>query len=380
MQYKDTTKDVETISKELGVRYLVEGSVRRHGDDLRISAELIDAQSQQQVWADSFKGTMADVFDIQESVSLEIVDALTVTLSPTEKTVLSKRSTRSAEAFDCYLRARDFLYRLTKANTEFAIQLFKICTDMDHKYAAAYAGLAEAYGLLYQLFDRNEEWLDKANSYSTTALMYDPESSEAYSALSLVYWNRGMDEESLSAGVKAVTISPDNYIARWILGRIHMTNDRPRQAVEQFEIVVRLSPEFYTALSDLHNCYINLNEPEKVQEVTDKALELFPTYLSQHPDDGRGHMIFAGILSYGGHIERAESELKKALELSPNDSLMMYNAACIYSQLGNSDRAVETLRNAIDAGFKFIQWMRSDPDLQPLRERDDFRELLARFE
>jgi TolB-like protein/tetratricopeptide (TPR) repeat protein len=380
MQYKETTKDVGTISKELGVRYLVEGSVRRHGDALRISAELIDAQSQQQVWADSFKGTMADVFDIQESVSIEIVDALTVELTPTEKDVLSKRSTKNAEAFDCYLRARDFLYRLTKENTKFAIQLFKICIDLDHQYAAAYAGIAEAYGRLYQLFDRNEEWLEKANTYSTTALMYDPASSEAYSALALVRWNRGKDEEALATGIKAVELAPDNYIARWILGRIHWTNDRPRQAAEQFETVLRLDPDFYTARTDLHLCYVNLGEKEKADEVRDEAIALMPGYLSQHPDDARVHMLYANLLSNADRLDDANVELTKALELSPNDSLMIYNAACIYAKMGDNERAVKQLCEAVDAGFKFIQWMLHDPDLQELKDRKDFQEMLSRVE
>ncbi len=119
MQYKGTKKDIKSIGRELGARYIMEGSVRKFQDDLRITAQLIDVDSDEQLWAETYKGKLADVFDIQEKVSKQIVDALMVKLTPTEKIVLSKRSTLNPEAFDCNLRARDFLYRYNKNHLDF---------------------------------------------------------------------------------------------------------------------------------------------------------------------------------------------------------------------------------------------------------------------
>jgi serine/threonine protein kinase len=125
LQYKNTVKDIKTIGKELGIRYLLEGSVRKFQDNLRIAVQFIDVDNGRQLWAESFKGKMEDVFDIQEKVSKQVVEALMVKLSPNEKIILTKRSTVNAEAFDCYLRAREFLYRRTKSSLQFAIHLFQ---------------------------------------------------------------------------------------------------------------------------------------------------------------------------------------------------------------------------------------------------------------
>ena len=141
VQYKNTSKDIKTIGRELGIRYLLEGSVRKFQDNLRITVQFIDVENGRQLWAESFKGKMEDVFDIQEQVSKQVVDALMIKLSPNEKVILSKRSTVNAEAFDCYLRAREFLYRRTKSSLQFAIHLFQKAIELDTRYAAAYAGV-----------------------------------------------------------------------------------------------------------------------------------------------------------------------------------------------------------------------------------------------
>src|SRR5208283_1707468 len=141
MHYKGSSKDVKTIGKELGTRYILSGSVRKFQADLRITVELIDVELDTQLWAETYKGKLDDVFDIQEKVSKQIVEALMVKLSPTEKIVLTKRSTLNPEAFDCNLRARNFLYQRTKKSMHFAVQLFQKAIELDPRYADAYAGL-----------------------------------------------------------------------------------------------------------------------------------------------------------------------------------------------------------------------------------------------
>jgi serine/threonine protein kinase len=155
MQYKGTKKDIKTIGRELGARYIIEGSVRKFQDNLRIAVQLIDVESDRQLWAETYKGKLADVFDIQEQVSKQIVDALMVKLSPTERIILSKRPTANAEAFDYNLKARNYFYRLTKNNVKLGIQLFHKAIELDPRYADAFAGLGEAHALYYAYFERS---------------------------------------------------------------------------------------------------------------------------------------------------------------------------------------------------------------------------------
>ena len=376
MQYKGTKKDIKTIGRELGARYIMEGSVRKFQDSLRITAQLIDVETDAQLWAETYKGKLADVFDIQEQVSRRIVDALMVKLTPTEKVVLTKRSTLNAEAFDCNLRARDFLNRRTKNSIQFAIQLFQKSIEIDPRYAAAYAGLGEAYATFYQQQERKENWLDKAVETSLKALMYDPTLSEGHAALGLAYFEKGSLDEAQAESQKAIELDPNNYTGYWILGRIYHTTDRDREAIDLFKKVIELNPDFYSAHGDLKDVYERLGETEKYTETLQDSLQFYPRYLSQHPDDARAYMYHAIILAQAGKSEEAKVEAAKAIELSPGDAPMMYNAACVYARLGENGRALETLKNAVASGYEYYEWIKRDPDLESIRNEPEYIELM----
>jgi tetratricopeptide (TPR) repeat protein len=376
MQYKDTKKDIKTIGKELGVRYIMEGSVRKFQENLRITAQLIDVDSDTQLWAETYKGKLADVFDIQEQVSKQIVEALMVKLTPTEKVVLSKRSTVDPEAFDCNLRARNFLYRRTRNDVQFAIQLFQKAIELDQRYAAAYAGLGEAYATLYQVFERKDLWLDKALETSLKALMYDSSSSEAYASLGLAYFHKKEFEEAATASKKAIELDPNNYIGYWILGRNYHTRDRDEEAAEMFERVVSINPDFYTAYNDLQLSYEKLGQMDKFDQTVERALKFYPPYLSQYPDDARGHMFNAVLLAQVGKTKEAKEAGAKALNLSPDDPNMMYNASCFYARLGDTNLALETLKKAINLGYQHYEWIQRDTDLDSIRNEPEYIELM----
>jgi serine/threonine protein kinase/Flp pilus assembly protein TadD len=376
MQYKGTKKDIKTIGGELDARYIIEGNVRKFQDNIRITAQLIDVETDAQLWAETYKGTLADVFDIQEKVSKQIVDALMVKLTPKEQAVLSKRSTLNAEAFDCHLRARDFLYRRTKNSIQFAIQLFQKAIELDPRYASAYAGLGEAYATMHHDFDSKELWLDKAIESSLKALVYDPTLSDAYAALGLAYFSKKSLPDALEATQKAIELDANNFAGYWILGRIYHTIDRDRDAVALFEKAISLNPHFHSAYGDLRMIYERLGDTAKYQEILNRLLDLFPKYLSQHPDDARSHIYFATDLAQVGRNEEAKQEAAKALELSPGDPLMLYNAACCYARMKENKLAVDALKSSFAAGLEDIEWTKRDPDLDAIRNEPEYIELM----
>ena len=153
-----------------------------------------------QIWANTYKGKLDDIFDIQEQVAQQIVEALKLKLSFSEKVSLTKRHTVNAQAYDLYLRGQDYLYRLTKRSVEYAIQLFEKAIELDPRYAAAYAACSSAYGQMYQYFDRDEKYRTRAQELSFKALMYDNNLPEAYTAMGLSYFIWGkLDEASASS-------------------------------------------------------------------------------------------------------------------------------------------------------------------------------------
>lgn len=376
MHYKGTTKDVKTVARELGTRYILSGSVRKFQENLRITVELIDVDMDTQLWAETYKGKLDDVFDIQEQVSKQIVDALMVKLSPTEKVVLTKRSTLNPEAFDCNLRARNFLYQRTKKSMNFAIQLFQRAIELDPRYADAYAGLGETYSSLYQDVERNEQWLDKSIEASLKALMYDSTLPEAYAALGLGYYSKRMFDDAVTASKRAIELDPNNFLGYWILGRIYNNTDQYAEAMKQFQRVLELNPDFYSVYGDLQIVYGHLGDKEKYQQILHEGLKTYERYLSQHPDDSRGHMYYATDLAQVGRKEEAKIQAAKAIELSPDDPLMLYNAACFYAIMGEKAKAIQSIRDAIAVGYGNFEWLMRDTDLDSLRDEPEFKEFI----
>ena len=372
MRYKGTDKDIKTLGRELGARYIMQGSVRKFKDDLRISVQLMDVSQESQLWGETYKGKLAEVFDIQEQVSKQIADMLMVKLSPTEKVVLTRRATENTEAFDLYLRARDFLYRISKNNVLFAIQLFNKAIEADKRYAAAYAGLSEAYAQLYFFSDRSADLLERSIESGLKALMYDPSLSEAYAALAMAYYNKKLYEDALSAGQKALDLDPNNFIAYWTLARIYHSMDRDKEAIELYEKVVVLNPDFYSAYNDLSICYERIGDTDQYNNIIQRSMEMYPRYLSQHPDDARAHIFYAQNLAKLGKVDEARKAGKKAYELSPNEAVMLYNLACLFSRLEEREQAVDYLKKACDAGYQNFEWIKRDSDFDNIRNEPGY--------
>jgi len=357
MQLKDRKQDIRAIGNELGARYIVGGSVRRFQDSVRITVQLVDVATNRQIWGNTYKGKLDDIFDIQEQVAQQIVEALKLKLTFSEKVSLTKRQTLNAQAYDLYLRGEDYLYRLTKRSVERAIQLFEKAIELDPRYAAAYAGCSGAYGQMYWLFSRDERYREKARELSFKALMYDNNLAEAYTAMGVSYFIWGKFEEAAASARKAIELDPEDFIAHWTLGRIHFANGEYEQAYEMYQRVIKLKPEFLNAYSDLRMTCQRLGREADADRARNEQLERMPTYLLQNPDD-------------------ALRECSLAIESSPGDPVMLYNVVCVYSRLGEPQRAIETLRQAIAAGYENFPWLHNDPDLDTLRDHPEFQALV----
>ncbi|MFI5263299.1 MAG: TPR end-of-group domain-containing protein [Candidatus Kapaibacterium sp.] len=374
--YKGTKADALTIARELGARYLAGGSVRKFNDNIRISARLVDASINREIWAQTYKGKLDDIFDIQEQVAQQIADALKLKLSLTEKVALTKRSTDNAQAFDLYLRGKEYLYQLTKKSVEYSIQLFEKAIQLDSRYAAAYAACAEAYGQFYSFFEKIESNREKAQELSFKALMYDNTLPEAYATLGFSYYLREEYDEALAACKKSMELDPDSFSTYWILGRVYFATDRYPDAILMFEKAAQLNPKFYTAYNDLKLAYNALHDTANATRMHDTIVDFFPSFIMQYPDDARARMIYACNLAEAGRKEESIAELTTAVNLAPSDAQMMYNASCTYAQLGEKQKSLETLRGSFDAGYSNFSWVKRDSDLDPIRNDAEYIELM----
>ena len=371
-QLKERKHDVRAIGAELGARYIVGGSVRRFQDSVRITVQLVDVGTNRQIWGNTYKGKLDDIFDIQEQVAQQIAEALKLKLSFTEKVLLTKRQTVNAQAYDLYLRGQDYLYRLTKRSLEYAIQLFERAIELDPRYAAAYAACSSAYGQMYQYFSRDDKYRNRAQELSFKALMYDSNLPEAYTAMGLSYFVWGKLEEASASSRKAIELAPDDFVAHWTLGRIHFTNGEFEQAYDLFRRVIVLKPGFISGYADLAMTCDGLGRQNEARAARDQMLDRLPNYILQNPDDSRARMFYAVTLAESGRKDDAIREGSNALEISPDDPMMLYNCACLHSRLGETQHALELLRQAIAKGQLNFGWMKHDPDLIALRDNADF--------
>ncbi|MBT8299172.1 MAG: hypothetical protein KJO52_12635 [Maribacter sp.] len=376
MRYRDTHLDNAALGAELNARYLLHGTVRKHNNDLRISTELIDCKKDSELWAEIYVGKTVDVFGIQEKVSKKIVASLQLKLTPNEEVALGNRATLNSEAHDANLRAREYLLRYTKSYLLLAIELFQTAIDLDPDYAAAYAGMSEACALLYETHDRNSSWLEKAEESSLKALIYDPNSSEAYSALGLVYYNKKLLDDALIAVQKAISFDPDNFFAYWIRGRLYRMMDRDSEAIIDYNKVLDLNDDFHSAYGDLQMAYEKLKDKEGLQQTINKAALFYPTYLLRNPDDARAHQFFAFTLKRLGRLEEAKKEMAKGIKLNPNDLIIIYNAACFYALIGDKKASIDNLKIAITNGFGNYEYIKHDPDLFTLKDEPEFITLI----
>jgi TolB-like protein/Flp pilus assembly protein TadD len=376
-QMRDRKSDVRAIKEELGARYIVGGSVRRFQDSVRITVQLVDTLNNRPLWGNTYKGKLDDIFDIQEQVAQQIVEALKLKLTFAEKVSLTKRQTVNVEAYDLYLRGQEYLYRLTKRSITYSIQLFEKAIELDPRYAAAYAACSSAYGQMYQYFARDERSRSKAQELSFKALMYDSNLPEAYAAMGLSYFIWDRLEEASASSRKAIELKPDDFVAHWTCGRIHFSRGEFESAYPLFKRVIELKPTFFTGYLDLAMTCESLGYMDEARSARNRALQLLPNYLLQNPDDSRARIIYAVSLAEAQRGAEAVSETAKALELSPDDPLILYNCACVFARLGEVERALTALRQSIEKGHASFGWMRNDPDLASLREHPEFARLTA---
>jgi adenylate cyclase len=374
-QFKGQKMDPMIIGARLGARYLVGGTVRKHNESVRIAVQLVDVSTNRQVWSNTYKGELADIFDIQEQVAQQIVEALKLKLSFPEKVSLTKRSTVNAQAYDLFLRAQDYLYRLNKRGIEHAIKLFEAAIELDPRYGAAYAGASSAYGMHYQWFERIPKYREKAQELSFKALMYDSTLASAYSAMGLSYFIWGKFEEARASCQKAIELDPDDFVVYWTLGRIHFSSGEMAPAAEMFRKVTQIKPDFYAAFGDLAQSCKNLGLKEEAERSRSHLIEMMPLHLLRNPDDSRARLFFAIALTEVGRREEAAREGDLASEFSPDDPLILYNLACLFCGLGENEKALGALRGAVVAGYRDFGWMDHDPDLAPLRDVPAFLEL-----
>ncbi|MCH7774507.1 MAG: tetratricopeptide repeat protein, partial [Bacteroidetes bacterium] len=387
--FKDKNLDIREIGMKLGAHSIVEGSVRKAGNRLRITAQLINVADGYHLWSERYDRELEDVFAIQDEIAKNIVQALEIKLSKREKRVLGKVKTQDVQAYDFYIRGRasDFYIRgrayfhqAHRDKNRLAIQMFKKAIQKDKNYAFAYAGLADGYSQLYMFFDRNNENLEQALVASQKALELDPELAEAHSSRGLALAQNNQFEEAVKQFETAIQLNPKFYDAYYEYGRACRVRGKHDKAAKLFEKATQVEPENYQAALFLGSAYIDLNLETEGKKANQRALEVFRKHIDLNPDDARALYLGAGALIRADDPEEALEWVKKAISINPDETSVLYNATCIYSLLGKFDEALDYFEKAIEAGFASREWIDNDSDLDPIRNHPRFQKALKKLD
>ena len=379
-RFRDGSVDPREIGRQLRVGAILEGSVRKSGERVRITAQLIDAASGFHLWSESYDRRVEDVFAIQSEIARKVSAALRVSLTGEVAARLERYAPRDMQAHEFYLRGRQLVGKITDAAWRQAPAMFRRAIERDPEYAAAHAGLADvlAQQLLWR-FARAEDVLPEATRAAHRALELAPDLAEAHVALGHLRSLTGDNEGATRSFERALALNPELFEAYHHFARHCLSHGQYERAAELFRTAFSLRPDDSTVLAQAVAA-LDASGNKEVAEATAREAEAALRHqIELDPDNARAHYMLAGILARLGQREAGKVHVETALQLQPADYATFYNAACYYSLAGEVERAVDLLERACELGGGSRDWFEHDSDLNPLRDHPRFQRMIARL-
>ena len=377
--YKGRQVSIPEVARELGVGVVLEGSVRRVGDRVRITAQLIEAESDSYLWSETYDREMKDVFAIQDDIAHSIVKALQVTLTPGERRAMQFVATTDPVAYDFYLRGRRYMYSMARRDYEHAIRMFEQAIRIDGMYALAYAGMADAYSHLFRYSEATAENVAQANRASEQALVLDPQSAEAHASRGLALMIREGYDEATREFETAITLNPNLFEAYCYYGIACSSQGDYERAVQLYTRAMEINPADFQVPMFLALAYASLGRQQDEVRVRLGALATLDNHINLNPHDTRALYFCAINLQRVGEKKKAAELAERALRQDQDEPLVLYNIACFYVIQGDHERALDLLERAVAMGFGDRAWVETDSDLDPLHGHPRFQALLARI-
>lgn len=378
---KGKTLRLEQIARDLKVDFILEGSVRKAGNRVRITAQLIDGTNNFHVWADRFDRTLEDVFAIQDEISKNIVAALKLELLPNEQKAIAARPAVNAQAYEIYLIARSLFYQGQQLHTlKTARRLFAKALEVDPDFARAYAGHAICDCFLLLLNDSAAD-PKKVLDYARRAQELEPGLAHAHVALAQAYHMLGRKQDAETEFSNALILDVNSFDAHYLYAlHCHTWGDHARSAA-LYEKAAALSPDDYRAPNFAAASYFALGQIELANELLREGFQRVESALSAHPDNVDALAFGAVILARLEDVDRGISWAARATLLNDENPMIFYNLACFYSLIGKLDESLDCLLRISSATpLNWLEWIKQDVDLEPLRHLPRYRDFIGRLE
>jgi adenylate cyclase len=379
-QLKNRTMDPREAGRLLNVQSLLEGSVRKAGDRLRITAQLVSVRDGFPLWSQTFDRNIEDIFAVQEEIARHIVAALRVNLLASDASRLKRRGTKNSHAYDLYLRGRQLLNKEKEAEQRAAVEMFREAIRLDPAFADAHAGLADVLTqLLRQRNDVAGATAADALTASLRAVELAPDLPDAHVARGNALQLTHELEEAQHAFERALALDERHFHAHYWFAKYWAARGQHALAARHYERAYEIQPDDYRPITLALQEYQATKDSAKEQSALRRSWQALERHLTIDPDDSYASDHAAGVLMLLGRRDDANRLLDRALALRPDDYRTLYTAACTASLGGDYERALDFLDRAVGTGRGHREWILNDNDLAPLHEYPRFKDIVARL-
>jgi len=372
LPYRDKPVTAPQVGRELNASYVLGGSLRRSGNRLRITAQLVETRTGHALWAQRFDRQMDDVFEVQDEIARSIAQAFRINLSPQEEEKIASKPTQNSVAYDYYLRGRSYARR---ESLEFALQMYEQAIKLDPSFALAHAGIAYICGFIYELREHHAKWVERGDAACNRALELDPNLAEALVARARISYSQHKHEEAIQFARRAIELKPDCEGVYNVLGRAYFASGRFQEAAIITEKAIEANGDDYNVFIPFVNALERLGYTDELTRYREMEMHTLERQLELVPEDVRARSLLAADYANMGRSDDAARHLEMAVALRPHDSNVLYNAACTYAVLGKKTETLELLRRALASGYSNADWPRQDPDLRLVHSDPEFVKL-----
>ena len=376
--FKGQSVNVCEVARKLDVTHVLEGSVRKVGDRVRINAQLIDGASGGHLWAERYDRELTDIFTIQDEIGKAIVAALRLTLLPEEKKAIEQRRTTSAEAYNLYLLARQYWITGNHGDARREERVMRICSravEIDPYYADAWALLAIAQSSLRYSFGRD---VDDGFAAANAALSIDPDIPQARLPIVKRHQQRGDKQKAAAEMEAAIRLGGESWEVNKEAGRFYLLQRNIPAATKHYEKAAELMESDFHAWAMLSTCYMALDERAKLKQAAEMMVQKSQLAVKEDPSNGAALGILAGGYALLGNEEKTREWIDRALLVDPENLNMRYNFACVLAaNLGDKEGAIKMLESTIPiAGPLQVRVADTDTDLDCLRDDPRFQKMM----
>lgn len=378
-QYRGAGLDVKHVGRELGVDSLLEGSVRKAGDRLRITVQLIDANTGYHKWSERFDRELGDLFAIQDEIAESVAAMLRGTALSSRERRAVRRPQTATDTYEYFLRGRQSLHRMTRPDLAHSRDMFRAAIELDAEYAPAWAGLATAHAQQFEWWGSDPADLREADRASRIAMELNPGLAEAHVARGFAQSLHREYDDAEKHFAAATRINPHSYDAWYLWGRAAFARGQIARSAELFGQAAAVRPD------DFQSCHLHgqsLRNVGRVAEglaVNQESLRRAERVLALNPRDVRVLSLGAGSHQAAGDFARAREWAERALAIDPADMGAIINGSLLYAKAGMKEEALSLLERALGLGWGKRDWIEQDPDYDSLRDDPRFRAMMARL-